>query len=57
VRRAPEAGSTVGKKDGDYEACKYSLKGRDEHCPKKGNEQYSKKGDEHSSKKKGINAV
>jgi hypothetical protein len=56
VRRAPEAGSTVGKKDGDYEACKYSLKGRDEHCSKKGNEQYSKKGDEHGSKK-GINAV
>jgi hypothetical protein len=30
ARRRSGAGGTVGKKDGDDEVCKYSLKGRDE---------------------------
>jgi hypothetical protein len=32
ARRRSEVGSAVGKKDRDYEVCKYSLKGGDEHC-------------------------
>ena len=36
ARKRSEAGtppgSTLGKKDRDDEVCKYSLKGRDEHC-------------------------
>jgi hypothetical protein len=32
VERGEGAQGTVGKKDRDYEVCRYSLKGGDEYC-------------------------